>query len=126
MTKFETRSAEISFAEGGISDEIQRLKALKISDDLSIVEEPMLAEIHRLKAIKICDEVPVMPVCEEKTLDLPTDQVQFHWKHEDFIEVAVLDVHALSANGCCQFSMKTSLYYILFSIYYFLCRLPFV
>lgn len=36
-------------------------------------EHIMLGQIHRLKAIKICDEVPVMPVCEEKTLDLPTD-----------------------------------------------------
>lgn len=71
--KYENRAGEISNAESGILDQIQRLNTLKISDDMSIVEEPMLGEIHRLKQMKICDEVTVMPEFEEKALDQATD-----------------------------------------------------
>lgn len=73
MEKFEEGSVVIPIAKDSMLDEIQRLKALKISDDLSIGEESMLSEINRLKAFKICDELPGMAVCEEKTEGLPTD-----------------------------------------------------
>nr|AFK44953.1 unknown [Lotus japonicus]AFK49606.1 unknown [Lotus japonicus] len=73
MEKFEEGSVVIPIAKDSMLDEIQRLKALKISDDLSIGEESMLSEINRLKAFKTCDELPGMAVCEEKTEGLPTD-----------------------------------------------------